>query len=374
MKKFLFIVLTLVFSLSTTQPVFAQENNIVVASQTVIQGDYFAAGENVRVLGTITGDAYVAGGNVTFEGIVTGDIIATGGNVIIQGQAQNVRVFGGEITINGSVERNITAFGGNVMVSKDAVIGGSIVAGGGSVIVAAPISKGATFTGGNVILEQAINGNVYAAVGQLTLMPQAHIEGNLTYLSDEPAQLFPGATIMGKLTHTFPPVEERQSNFIDSWLLFKLPEFISLLIIGLLLVGLTPYFLQRVSDNIAKQPWKNLGIGLLTLLLGPVIFMLLLFTLIGIPAAFLFIILFVIVAYLAKLFTIYLIGEKIGKTIDKKLPSAILFLLGLLMYTVFTFIPFLGGIIGLLATLFGLGSLLREKRRLYRTLRKQKEL
>lgn len=387
MRKVFFFLFTLFFSfLITTAPVFAekQPQNVTVNKDQVINGDYFAGGDTVTVLGTVNGDAYVAGGTVTFDGTINGDIIVGGGTVTINGTAQNVRVAGGTITINGTIERNLTALGGTITLGENAKLTGSIVTAGGTITLLAPVGKGATIAGGTVTISNTIGGDVYAGVGQMTLQPQAKINGNLNYTSDQKLQIIEGATVSGKISQTIPEKKQREQKedvqkktflgLAGAALFFKLINMASMLILGLILIALAPVYVKRVAHGIANRPWLSLGVGVVALLLAPIIFIALLLTVIGIPLAFIFIVLFGILAYFAKLFVMYLIGEKIGTSINPRLHMAWFFIIGLIVYEVVVLIPILGWLIDLAALLFGLGSLLVQKKYLYNSLRKEKAI
>ncbi len=386
MKKIFFFLFSLIFTLSiVATPALAQERkpqNIVLPENQVIDSDYFNAGDNVTVLGTINGDAYVAGGNVTFNGIVNGDIIAAGGTITVNGSAQNVRVAGGNITVNGKIEKNLTVFGGNITLGNNASLLGSIVAAGGSINLAAPVGRGATILGGNVIVGNLINGNTYAAVGQLTLQPQAMINGNLVYVSDQPAQLLSGSKVSGKLTHTLPqkPKENSVSKLNAIYgigiaaLTIKLIGMISLLIIGWIIIGLAPHYVKKVADGIVEKPWQTFATGLVAMILAPVIFFILLATVVGIPLAFIFAALFCITVFISKLFVMFLIGEKLAATINPKMPLGLAFFIGVVIYGVVAIIPVFGWLADILAIFFGLGSLLIQKKQIYQSLRKDKTL
>lgn len=388
MKKIVFFLFTIFFSLITfATPVFAEETprNIVVPANQIINSDYFAAGNSVTVMGTINGDAYVAGGNVTFDGIVNGDIIAAGGTITIRGAAQNVRVAGGNITINGTIEKNLTVFGGNVSLGDNARLMGSIVAGGGSVNLLSAVGRGATLAGGNVVISNLINGNVYAGTGQLTLQPQAIINGNLVYVSDQTAQVLPGAKVNGKLTHTLPKKQTTEPEVTAARtnallglgfaaLTIKAITLLSLLIIGWILLALVPNYVKKVTDCIVDKTWMSLGTGFVAIILAPIVFIILLATVIGIPLALVFIALFCIMAFVSKLFVMLLLGEKIGKAINSKMPMSLALFIGAVVYGIIVIIPIFGWLFDCVAVLLGLGSLLIQKKQIYLSLHKDKIL
>jgi len=386
MKKIVFFLFAIFFSLTAfVTPAFAEETprNVVVPENQVINSDYFAGGNSVTVLGTINGDAYVAGGNITFDGVVNGDIIAGGGTITIRGSAQNVRVVGGNITINGTIEKNLTVLGGNVTLDDNARLKGSVVAGGGSITLLSAVGRGATLAGGNVVISNLINGNAYAATGQLTLQPQAIVNGNLVYVSDQTAQVLPGAKVNGKLTHTLPKKQTTEPDVATTRtnallglgfaaLAIKAIALLSLLIIGWILLAMAPNYVKKVTGNIVDKTWVSLATGFVAVILSPIIFLILLATVVGAPLAFVFIALFCIMAFISKLFIMFFLGEKIGRAISPKMPMGLALFIGVLVYGIIAIIPIFGWLFDGVAVLLGLGSLLIQKRILYSTLRKDK--
>ncbi len=378
---FSFFLLFVAFAAVVT-PVFAQQQqqNVMLNKDQTITGDYFASGNTVTVLGTVDGDAYVTGGTVTMDGTVKNDIIAGGGTVTISGTAQNIRVAGGTVTINGNVAKNVTVFGGDVTIEPNAKIGGSLVAAGGTVTILSPIGKAATLGGGQVSINNSINGGVTAGVKQLTLQPQAKINGDLNYTSNQKVQIAKGATVTGEIKQTMPN-QNRQgmkqkvlAGLGIAWFTFGFANFICMLLIGLLLIFFAPNYFKRVADSIIEKPWWCLGVGILTVIFTPVILVIIFATIIGIPLALLLLLIYLVALYLAKLFVMYLIGERIGRKMNPKLHMAWFFVIGLVIYQFLVLIPLIGWLIDTLAMFFGLGALLIQKKYLYLTLRKNKTI
>ena len=167
----------------------AQKNgfntNQVLPKNETIDHDYFSRGNTVDVEGTINGDAYVAGGNVTIDGTINGDLIAVGGNITISGKVSgSIRAAGGNITVVGPVGRNVTLLGGTITIANSSIITGSAVVAGGNVSILGPISKEANLAGGQITIGNKIGSDLNATTRQLTLNPNAMINGNLNYWSN----------------------------------------------------------------------------------------------------------------------------------------------------------------------------------------------
>ncbi|MGE5444987.1 MAG: hypothetical protein ACM3SR_10370 [Ignavibacteriales bacterium] len=352
-----------------------KRKEIVLPKNEILNKDYFAAGNSVTLSGTVNGDVYLAGGSVIVEGIVNGDLLVAGGVVTIRGKiTHDARIGGGQVIISGEIDGNLTAGGGSVNITDSAKIGGSLVAGAGSLLVFAPVGKGATIGAGRVTLGNKIGGDITAGVGQITLTPNANIIGNLVYWSKSNAQIEPGAQVLGKITHNLPAEFKPTKKIIILPLLILIGNLVSSLVIGLLMLKFLPVYTQRTANVITENPWASLGIGFLTTVLFPVIFIILLVTLVGIPIALILLFTFLIIAYITKVFVSLLIGQKIFKFIGRQTKSGWALVVGLIVYGIITIIPVIGWIVSMLVFLFGLGGVILVKKDFYHQLRSENRI
>lgn len=374
MRKVLaYLVVLFVFMFALPLPALAEEQKpeiITLGQDEVVDRDYFAGGETVEIYGTVNGDVYAAGGQVFIDGVVNGDVLVAGGVVKISGViTQDVRAAGGQLTISGNVEGNVTIGGGNVDISESAQVSGNVVAGAGNLTISGPIEGNIMAGAGNFILESSVGGDVETGVGVLRITPNGSVDGNLTYYSDTEASIDEKASIAGEIMRKEVPEKfsegmekakemkvspmEMGAIFAGVTLAAKIIGAISTLIIGLILLKLYPNYLGKVADNINKKPWPSLGIGFIALIATPVAGVILLITLVGIPLALMLFAIYGIYLYLAKVFVVYWIGEKI---FSEKTKKGWLLLGGVVVFAVITFIPVIGGLARFLTVLFGLGA------------------
>lgn len=361
--------------------VFAQEQSIVVTPDEVIeQNPYFAAGDNVTISGTIVGDAYVAGGAVTIDGTIEGDLIVAGGTVRITGEVTNdIRGASGQLTINGVVGGNITYGTGTLDISEDSSIGGYILAAGGNTYIAGPVTGDAWLAGGNINLRSEVGGNLMATTENLELSPGASVAGNLTYWSENDANIHEGATVSGEITMNeleskdiqLPSDMRHQARQGFAGMRYAGAIFgaLSAFIIGLILLKIYPNYSKEVADTISESPWKSLGIGFAGVFLLPIAFIILLATVVGIPLALILLAGYGIYIYLAKIFVMYWAGLKISP----KSKGIVQLLIGVaVFYLIRLLLPIGGGFVSLFATLFGFGALLISMRSVYKEAVKKK--
>jgi hypothetical protein len=383
-KVFFFTLVLFLFTLVPTSS-YAKEvrtkstlsgDTVVIEKNEVIDRDFFAGGETLKVFGTINGDLYAAGGTVIVDGAINGDLLVAGGTIQISGLiTDDVRAVGGQIDIDGEVGKNITAVGGNIDVGSSAKINGSVVAAGGNVNIDAPITGNLNAAVGNLILSSAIGRDVEAGLGTATLTKTAQIGGDFNYWSEEDATISEGASISGAITRNDPKrwtekdVETAKKQAGQLRNIFggtaRVYSIITTLITGLLLLRLFPKFSWNVVETLSQRTWASLGWGFLTLVGFPVLFVVGLLTIVGIPIALILLAFYLIYIYISKMFILLWAGNYLSSKIDRKMGVYGTFILGLAAYSVIGLIPVVGGFMRLLTLLFGLGALVLSCRKTY---------
>lgn len=351
----------------------AEEKVVTLGSDKTVDEDYFATGDTVEIHGTVNGDLYAAARKVIVEGIINGDVIVTAGTVNISGKvSQDARIAGGKITITGNIRRNVSVAGGYVEILGPAGVGGSILAFGGELILSAPVGGNVKAAAGEMLISDTIDGDVEAAAGKIRLTPEAQINGDLTYSSEEEISLEPGAVISGTVTRKdssgfFDISAEKMSVvFFGTYIFTALVNFFSTLLIGLILLYLCPEFMKRTVEILREKTLSSAGAGFLAVILTPIIIISLMLTILGIPLALILTGIYIIYLYVSRVFVIHWAGHLVLKKSGKESSSGWVFFTGLIVFTVLSVIPVIGGIITFLATVFGLGSLLLSKKEFYR--------
>ncbi len=351
---------------------------VTVPAGEVVNRDYFAFGESVEISGTVNGDLYAAGGHVLVDGQINGDLLAVGGKVTISGTiSQDARIAGGEVIISGKIGRNVTVGSGNMELTPNAVIQGGVVAGSGNIHVAGSVGRDITIGAGSMTISGNTTGNIKAAAGAIRLTSNAKVSGDLTYWSQSPASIDSQAKISGHITKAalpkefVPQPEDAVKLFLGLKLFWVVANFTSTLILGLLLIHFYPTFSQRAVAHLKKQPLASAGLGVLVLIFTPILVAILGITLIGLPLAFLLVVLFLIYLYLGRIFVITWAGHLISRRLGKEHSEKWAFVIGLVVYSLLTIIPVVGNLVTFLAILFGLGTLLLIKKEVYIAARNQ---
>lgn len=362
----------------------AQYQNVYLAKQDVINADFFGFGETVTVDGTVNGDAYIAGGNVTVNGRVNGDLLIAGGNVTITGVVSgNIRGAGGNIFNSAKVGRNVTLAGGSLIFSEPGEISGSLVTAGGTIALNSPIGKDVNAAAGQLSFGNQIGGVVNARVGTISFSPQAQIAGDLNYWNEKELAISPEASIGGKVNYHYEPRPQYVQKEKDPGkilgiatagsLLFGLYVFIVQLLIGLLIIKLIPVFMKETMGVIAERPLGSLGLGFLAVILVPVLFLLLLISVVGVPLAFALVVAMILYWIVSGITIALFVGIKAQYYFGQQKTSLYWsYLVGLLIMSLVSLIPIINFLVGMVSYLIGMGALLLQKKQVYSSLR-QKE-
>lgn len=382
MKKVIFVFLfAILIGVVGATSVLAKEPNsqkiVTIARDTIVDSDYFASGDVVTISGTVNGDVYVLAEKVTVDGVINGDLIATGGTVVISGQvAQDARVGAGELIVDGIISGSLTAGAGQIEIDDDAAIGKSVVLGAGSMRIDGSVERGATIGGGDVILNSYIGQSAKVGAGTLTLSENAKINGDLNYWSDNEATIRNLDSVSGSVAKHAAGNKDAGENarnmFGGIGILWKIVSFVSAFILGFALLKLVPVFIGDVLKTYKDKPFVSLGLGFLSLVLAPILFILLLLSVIGIPFAVFLAFGLIVILMISKIFVALFVGEYIKARFKLKISQLGVLALGLAVWGILTSLPVLGGILTFIGCLSAVGAFLVTKKSYYKMLSEKK--
>lgn len=383
-------------------------DNIVVQRDSTIEDNVYAAGNTVTIDGRVTGNLVVAASQVTINGTVDGNVYVGAQSLVVNGSVGDVAAgtqtlqLGPNAVVNGSVMNfgySFESLQGSsiksdlVFFGAQALVGGEVVKdikGGmngfqlrGKVGRDVDVSVGDAATdAGRFAPSSVAIPNVAAG---LRLDEGSSIGRNLNYESPRSGDIGSVSKVAGQIN--WRQIESSATTgggVAPQFSILNLVQrFVTLLLVGLLLIWLFPKWMNRLGDAVQAQPLSILGRGVLAFLLFllvvimlPIaaILLALLFGLvtldslawtfgivgllseIGIIAAFI-----VFVSYIAQAIISLVIGKWLLKRFQPSMSegNVIPFVVGLVIYVLVTAIPVVGGLIGLVAVLLALGALWR---------------
>ena len=352
-KKLIFSLLTLVLFLPL--PIFAlsaQNGNMVILGENeTIDGNYYAAGGNIEIYGTVNGDLFLAGNSIKINSDnINGDIFIAANSIKIKGQINgSLRLAGQYITLEESeISRNVAALGQFFYLEKEASVLGHLGFVGQSLSLSGIVQGKVEAALATFQLSGQAQNDVELYFGQSTeqsisLTDEAVVGGALYYQSLSQEEINQNADIVGGV-HFNKVVKKNQEGFDSSKFLGLLFKFFGLLIVGMVGLYLWPGFFHRSSELFYQKPLPTFFKGLMFLLMVPVLSLLLMFSFIGLPLALLIMVLWLMALYLAQIITAWLLGKLVKDKIfkNKTWPNLTILALGIFLYIVLGKIPLVG--------------------------------
>jgi hypothetical protein len=237
---------------------------------------------------------------------------------------------------------------GSVVVDREENAGDVVVV-DGDVTIRGRVTGDVIVVDGDVTIRGSVGGDVVAVSGLATLGRRGRVAGDLVYGDDKPVQA-PGSRVAGDVKKfKIGDASILGAIAIPLWLGFT----ISLLLLGLVLLLLAPRAGEAVARTGKAKPLIAALVGLVSFFLLPVIAIAACVTVIGLPLGIVLLLL-ILPLYAIGYLTAALV---VGRLILKK-ARILAFVVGLVILQLVTLIPIAGGIVGFLATVFGLGVLL----------------
>ena len=329
--------------------------------ETVIAGDYFGAGASASPGGRVEGDALIAGGQVDLNRPVNGDALLAGGGVSISDRvAGNLYATGGSVIIDAPVAGNARVAGGYVEITKRGHVSGRTTLVGGRVLFLGKTGRQLAVFGEHVTLDGEIAGNVTITSRTLSLGPNARVSGKLTYRGSVPAQIDPAAVIVGGISYlsfdfddeTYQPVAR-----VVAWV-GVIAFMVGLFLVGALAIGLAPGATAHMSRLGRRRPLSSLALGAVTIVCVPIVVVLLMLTIVGIPFAFMLLLAWPMILIFGYLAGVMAVSDAIaGPSADAKGRRIFLLAMGLGVMLLFARVPIAGWFIGMLLLVMGVGAM-----------------
>ncbi len=308
------------------------------------------AGRTVTITGEVRDNAMAFGQSVLLdEGRIGGDFLAMGEIVLIDGEVA------GDVYA-GCKELRVTSRGvihGNLYIGAETLIIDGLVAG--------------TLQGGanNIRINSELGGGEIeiGRTGELVLGADAFINGDLRYRASSEADIHESATLTGELEFSpYAPGANINGGFS---LKFFLWSWVAAMIVGLVLLKIAGPWMRASTASLSEKSGMALAWGVLFLLVAPLVLLLVMITVVGLPLGILGAIAYGVALYLASLPISLWLGDWLLRKIGRPAPGAFLSLsLGLLLYNILGAIPILGTLVVIATLILGLGGMFLGCRKL----------
>ncbi|MEM7221067.1 MAG: hypothetical protein AAF515_22090 [Pseudomonadota bacterium] len=342
---------------------FRHDDSLVsVGADEVIDDTLIVFSESIVIEGRVTGDLIAFGERVTVSGDVGGMIVSAAEEVSLSGSvAGSVAAAAETVEIrNPSIMGNLYSAGESVTTAAEVAIAGNAFMAGETVTVQGKIGRDIAAAGETVNLLAGVAGDAKLAAGKAKVGGAANIGGTLTAYVDgdeERLTVDAGATlanppVLGDLDH-----DEEEERGPLRQILGLLVKLVAFALSGLFLLWLVPSLRDgEISDG--RDGLVTAGLGLGALIGVPIAAIIALVIVIGIPVGLITLALWMVALYVALVLAANFVGQLIldpGED-DRWVPAL---LLGCAILVVLTAIPFVDGIVRIVAMVLGLGLLAR---------------
>ena len=208
---------------------------------------------------------------------------------------------------------------------------------------------------GDIRVSGTVTEDVVALNGRATIVGGARVGGDV--VSSRAPVIDPGATVEGETkTVRF----SLRGLGVLFWLAWWVAVTVSLLILGIVLLALAPAAMAAAYVVARGEPGRAIGWGVLIAVALPVVSILLMVSVVGIPLGMLGLLSLALLYAMGYVVASLALGRRLVKE-----PSSpyVAFLVGLVILRILGLIPFVGGLVTFLASAFGLGALAVAARR-----------
>ncbi len=348
MKKKIFIITLLLAALVIT-PVSAKEVNSF----------YTEANDSVKMENNIIGDSAIAGQLVDIIGNIDGIGFIAGRDVNVNGSIEYGFVAGETVNIKNKTEKSIYVAGQTIIFDKTANVGRDIFAVGSKIVLDGKLNRDVTAAGDEITIKEGstINGSIALKSENITIEKNVVIKGTLKYNKDANISLDKSANI-NKIEKTSSIQDENNTNVSEI-----IASTINLLIVFLVIALLLPKTISKTeeiyNDKKGKGYIRNLGIGVILLIVVPLTSLLLLISNIGVSLGLILMAIYVIAIYLSYIYSGYVLGNLlINKWLKLKSNKYIVGLIGITILKLLTYIPAIGGLVIVVSVSIGLATIL----------------
>ena len=338
---------------------FKSGNNATVAAGETVDSSLWIGAKNIDIAGTVNGDVICGAQTVNISGTVKGDVICGAQTITLSGSVEGSARLGAQtINLNGSIGRSAIMAAQTINTDSRSQIAGDASLAASDMNLNGVIGRDLSAAGSNVNLSGTVGRDIKSSADKIVLAGGAKVGGSIDYTSKNTISQLGGSQVGGNIDQHFPKAKSHPFfRLIVFGGVFGLVVALILIASALLVTALFPQFVQRVSDQGAKRPWRSLLTGLVASIVVPILLVLLMVTVVGIPVAILLLLSWLLINFSSGLFTSYLVGRRIWNSQHNALAIV---LAGSLALMILYFIPIVG-IIGLvLATWLGEGMLLLE--------------
>jgi len=380
-------------------PFFMMASTLIVAQKAFVR-----TGQNIRISEPVAGNTYMAAAEAFIDSGIAGDLMGVVGSVQINARirkdillavgkinlnaetGEDVRILGGDILISKFIKGDLLIAGGKVLITDEAIIGGEVIVAGGDVTIGGTINGDLHIVGGKVQLQGRVIGNLSTHSGKLylqgsvdgsskivaqslTIGSEARFGQEVRYWTNEGKVEF-GTSLSSNATAIYDN-NLRPAYANVNWekgikaalMTFMILRILSgILLVGMLIALFSRFFAAR-AGLARKYAGRSFARGLTLLLALPVLSVLALVTVVGIPLGIIGFSAFTVFALSAGAVTAIVVAYEWAQMKNMSPASGKIFLIALgvfILLRLVGLIPVIGNLANFILAAVALGHIFRH--------------
>ena len=355
--------LTLLGASAASAADFRTDTSITIGEGEVIDDDLYLIGTTIVVNGTVNGDLFAVGTTIEINGTVNGNVSLAGTDVIINGTVSHgARIAANSVTIAGTVAEDALLLSNTADLITGGEIGRDLILTVATMTLDGSVERRVAGVADKVTHNGNIGAEFDMSVSNLVITDGARIGGDLTYRSENEAEIASGAEIGGETMHEMvAEATDTDIGFSFDSIVVGVAGLIMTAVYGTALLLIFPRLSVTASNQLLENPLMSIGMGIVFLIVVPIVSILVMITVVGIPLGLITLLLYGIALFSAQVF----VGMTIGRLIlsffadgNRRLIQFIGLLIGLLILFGISFIPYVGPWAPLIVIILGLGGLM----------------
>lgn len=329
--------------------------NYTLSAGQEVSTDLIVAADRVRIDGDVDGDLIVTSQSIEVNGHIKGDILAFGQELRVNGPVDgNIRVWCQTVHLNSTVGRNVTAFVNALETADKSTINGTLTVASENTELDGHLAGDLLDASSDTSINGSLGHDARIRADRLTIGSTAEIVGQTKYAGRHQPDVASGAKLGSPIQVTIP---KRGPDYTEvSYYWHRVLLWGASFLFGLLLLLLLPSFFADAVQA-AKRVGPALGFGILFLFATPIVAIIACITIVGLGVGLTTFLLYLIALYSAQVFVGAWLGEALlGGGVGLG-PAIGRLALGLAIIRGLTMIPFVGPLILLIVTIWGLGGL-----------------
>ena len=327
-----------------------------------VECQLFVTANKADLQGRVADDLFLLANDAYVDGVLDNDGWIAANTVRVAGRVHDhLRILANSVTFSGTVSNSLMAVANTLQLTRDSRVEGSANAAAGNATLEGYVGGNVRLAAEQVTLSGTIKGSVRVYATDIVVMPGTEIGGDLVYTCDKELVLDEKVQLHGQLLRKevqqpspeipqLPPMHVVIMNFY---------LFVAALMVGIPFAGLLPRLTGNAVRLIRHSSLKCGFTGMVCFCLLPMVSVLVLLTLVGIPLAAALMALYALALYLSKVVVAIAIGGTLMRWRGPQPFGRVMLALSLglvLLYSVAT-LPIVGLVVWFVITFVGTGGL-----------------